>query len=412
MVWKQPNDDQKGQDPWNHKETKLDKINKNNKNSCAIKEFNNLFKFLKNCYKNFSSKHRISKTAQNPIIIIFIILVIFFVTSGFYTIKEAERGVITYCGQFSHLVKPGLNWRPLLLSTITPINVQEVKEVMSSGIILTADENFIQTEINVQYRITNPRQYLFSVIGIENSLQQVVDSALRTIIGHFTLDHILMEGHALISTDLKKEIEVIIAPYNMGITILDVNFQKLCPPEVVKKFFNKVILAKEHRKNYIKSAELYANKVISAANGQKKRILEKAKMHRLKLILKSEGEIVKFLKILPIYKSSKTIVSKRLYLESMEKIFNHTSKILISSNNNNKILFLLDKSILNKQISLQSRHSSHSSKKNILYSMPTLNKDNNFVVDSTSKHKNIMEQRKLHAFRINNLREGRKLNNE
>ncbi|ELL95890.1 FtsH protease regulator HflK [Salmonella enterica subsp. enterica serovar Enteritidis str. SE30663] len=90
-------------------------------------------------------------------------VVIIWAASGFYTIKEAERGVVTRFGKFSHLVEPGLNWKPTFIDDVTPVNVEAVRELAASGVMLTSDENVVRVEMNVQYRVTDPQKYLFSV---------------------------------------------------------------------------------------------------------------------------------------------------------------------------------------------------------------------------------------------------------
>lgn len=151
--------------------------------------------------------------------------VIIWAASGFYTIKEAERGVVTRFGKFSHLVEPGLNWKPTFIDNVQAVNVESVRELAASGVMLTSDENVVRVEMNVQYRVTDPERYLFSVTSADDSLRQATDSALRGVIGKYTMDRILTEGRTVIRSDTQRELEETIRPYNMGITLLDVNFQ-------------------------------------------------------------------------------------------------------------------------------------------------------------------------------------------
>ncbi len=109
--------------------------------------------------------------------------VVIWAASGFYTIKEAERGVVTRFGKFSHLVEPGLNWKPTFIDDVPAVNVESVRELAASGVMLTSDENVVRVEMNVQYRVTDPERYLFSVTSADDSLRQATDSALRGVIG-------------------------------------------------------------------------------------------------------------------------------------------------------------------------------------------------------------------------------------
>src|SRR5688572_30127596 len=97
-------------------------------------------------------------------------VVVIWAATGFYTIKEAERGVVTRFGKFSHLVEPGLNWKPTFIDQVRAVNVESVRELAASGVMLTSDENVVRVEMNVQYRVTDPEAYLFSVANPDDSL--------------------------------------------------------------------------------------------------------------------------------------------------------------------------------------------------------------------------------------------------
>lgn len=147
-----------------------------------------------------------------------------------------------------------------------------MRELAASGVMLTSDENVVRVEMNVQYRVTNPEEYLFNVTNADDSLRQATDSALRAVIGKYTMDTILTEGRTVIRNDTQKVLEEIIRPYHMGITILDVNFRAARPPEEVKAAFDDAIAARENEQQYIREAEAYANEVQPRANGQAQRI--------------------------------------------------------------------------------------------------------------------------------------------
>ena len=121
--------------------------------------------------------------------------------SGFYTIKEAERGVTLRFGEFHSIVQPGLNWKPTFIDKVIPVNVEQVRELKTQGAMLTKDENMVTVEMTVQYRVQNPEKYLFSVSNADNSLGQATDSALRYVIGHMTMNDVLTTGRAVVRED-------------------------------------------------------------------------------------------------------------------------------------------------------------------------------------------------------------------
>ena len=267
-------------------------------------------------------------------------VVIIWAASGFYTIKEAERGVVTRFGKFSHLVEPGLNWKPTFIDDVTAVNVESVRELAASGVMLTSDENVVRVEMNVQYRVTDPERYLFSVTSADDSLRQATDSALRGVIGKYTMDRILTEGRTVIRSDTQRELEETIRPYNMGITLLDVNFQAARPPEEVKAAFDDAIAARENEQQYIREAEAYTNEVQPRANGQAQRILEEARAYKTQTILEAQGEVARFAKILPEYKAAPEITRERLYIETMEKVLSHTRKVLVNDSKGGNLMVL------------------------------------------------------------------------
>ena len=269
-------------------------------------------------------------------------VVIIWAATGFYTIKEAERGVVTRFGKFSHLVEPGLNWKPTFIDDVTAVNVESVRELAATGVMLTSDENVVRVEMNVQYRVTDPERYLFSVTSADDSLRQATDSALRGVIGKYTMDRILTEGRTVIRSDTQRELEETIRPYNMGITLLDVNFQAARPPEEVKAAFDDAIAARENEQQYIREAEAYTNEVQPRANGQAQRILEEARAYKTQTVLEAQGEVARFAKILPEYKAAPEITRERLYIETMEKVLGNTRKVLVNDKGGNLMVLPLD----------------------------------------------------------------------
>ena len=329
--------------------------------------------------------------------------VIIWAASGFYTIKEAERGVVTRFGKFSHLVEPGLNWKPTFIDNVQAVNVESVRELAASGVMLTSDENVVRVEINVQYRVTDPERYLFSVTSADDSLRQATDSALRGVIGKYTMDRILTEGRTVIRSDTQRELEETIRPYNMGITLLDVNFQTARPPEEVKAAFDDAIAARENEQQYIREAEAYTNEVQPRANGQAQRILEEARAYKTQTVLEAQGEVARFAKILPEYKAAPEITRERLYIETMEKVLSHTRKVLVNDKGSNLMVLPLDQMLKGAGAPAAKSDSSGASD---LLRLPPAASSNSASNASTSTGGTIMDQRRANAQRNDYQRQG------
>jgi membrane protease subunit HflK len=333
-------------------------------------------------------------------------VVVIWAASGFYTIKEAERGVVTRFGKFSHLVQPGLNWKPTFIDQVRPVNVESVRDLSASGVMLTSDENVVRVEMNVQYRVSDPAAYLFSVTDANDSLRQATDSALRGVIGKYTMDKILTEGRTIVRSDTQRVLEDTIRPYKMGITLLDVNFQAARPPEEVKAAFDDAIAARENEQQSIREAEAYANEVQPRANGAAQRLLENARAYQAQTVLEAQGEVARFAKLLPEYKAAPEITRERLYLETMEKVLSHTRKVLVADNKGNNNLMVLPLDQMLRGAGKSATEGSKDAGQNLLAPAPVSTPSSEASTSSSSSG-SIMDQRRANAQRSDNTRVGR-----
>ncbi|QNS14337.1 FtsH protease activity modulator HflK [Mannheimia bovis] len=263
--------------------------------------------------------------------------------SGFYTVQEAERGVVTRLGKLDNIVMPGLNWKPTFIDSVTRVNVERVSELNTSGSMLTQDENMVQVEMTVQYRVEDPAKYLFSVSNPDESLKQATDSALRYVIGHMTMDEILTTGRATVRERTWTTLREIIKTYDMGLLVTDVNFQYARPPEDVKAAFDDAIKAQEDEQRLIREAEAYARGEEPIARGQAQRTIEQAEAYKEAVVLNAKGEVERLSQLLPEYKASPELTRERLYIQTMEKVMKNTPKVVMDASGNNLNVLPFDK---------------------------------------------------------------------
>ncbi len=279
-------------------------------------------------------------------ILIFGILSVIWVISGFYTIKEAERGVVLRLGEYQDTVNPGLSWLPTFIDRVIPIDVSTVRSMPAQGSMLTQDENVVDVKMDIQYRIIEPRNYLFNVTNADDSLHQAVDSALRSVIGHTAMDDVITTGREVVRQSTRDNIEEIIDNYNMGIELVDVNFLSARPPEQVKEAFDDAIAAQEDEERYIREAEAYAREIEPTARGQVKRIEQDANAYKQQVVLKAQGEVARFNSLLPQYQAAPEVTRQRLYIETMEEVMSNTSKVVVDTEGSGNMIYLpLDKII-------------------------------------------------------------------
>lgn len=415
MAWNQPGNNGQDRDPWGSSNNQGGNSggNKGGRDK-GPPDLDDIFRKLSKKLGGFGGGKNDNSGGQNTpgrgagrlVGIVAVAAVVIWAASGFYTIKEAERGVVTRFGKFNHLEGPGLNWKPTFVDQVRTVNVETVRELAASGTMLTSDENVVRVEMNVQYRVTNPERYLFAVNNADDSLRQATDSALRGVIGRSTMDRILTEGRTVVRSETQRELEETIRPYDMGITLLDVNFQAARPPEEVKAAFDDAIAARENREQYVREAEAYANEVQPRANGQAQRILEEGRAYKTRVVLEAQGEVARFAKILPEYKAAPQITRERLYIETMERVLGQTRKVLVNDKGNNLMVLPLDQLMRGGQAN--SQRTTQDSSSNSLLRLPPASGSGERASGSTSfSPDDIMDQRRVNAQRSDSQREGR-----
>lgn len=269
--------------------------------------------------------------------------------SGFYTVREAEQAVVTRFGQFHAIKGAGLNWRPIFIDEYQKVDMNRLFDVNASGRMLTSDEKLVDIDsLNVKYRVIDARKYLFNVVDPNNSLSQATESALRGVIGRNELLSILSKGRDTVRIDTKKELENTISLYDMGIEIDNVSVQEVKPPREVQEAFDDAIAARENEQQLINEAREYRNRQLPLANGEAARITENAEAIRQNIILSAEGEVARFTKLLPEYRSNPEITKKRLYIETMERVLSNTRKIIMDSASNKLSVLPLDQLLKNE----------------------------------------------------------------
>ncbi len=293
--------------------------------------------------------------------IIAVLAIAVWVFSGFYTIGEAERGVVLRLGKYDRVVDPGLNWRPRFVDEVTAVNVQAIRSLRSSGLMLTKDENVVTVAMDVQYRIADPYKYLYVVTNADDSLSQATDSALRAVIGDSLMDSILTSGRQQIRQSTQETLNDIVDAYDMGIVIVDVNFQSARPPEQVKDAFDDAIAAREDEERFEREAEAYRNDILPKATGRAERLKKEALGYSERVVNEALGQVAQFEKLLPEYQAAPEVTRNRLYLDTMEEVYSSTSKVLIDSESSGNLLYLPIDKLAGQEGQTQTKRKSKSS---------------------------------------------------
>ena len=288
---------------------------------------------------------------------LFVALVIWLLT-GIYIVGPDEVGVIRTFGALTRVTQSGLNWKfPAPIEIANTPKVTEVKRieigfrslkngqyrtVEKESLMLTGDENIVDAEMIVQYKIKDPVKYLFRIVEPELTVREAAEASLRTVVGRNRIDETLTTGKFTIQEETKMQLQTILDKYNSGIHVVAVQLQDVSPPKEVIGAFKDVASAKEDKNRMINQAEGYRNDVIPKARGEAEAMIRDAEGFKESRIKRAEGDAVKFTTILKEYNKAKNITEKRLYLETMEKVLPDIEKIIIPDKNSGNMLNLLN----------------------------------------------------------------------
>jgi len=291
-----------------------------------------------------------------------LVLVVWLLT-GIYIVRPGEQGVVRRFGEAVRITEPGPHYRiPWPIEKVDKPKVQQVRRIeigfatISPGpparyqfhpeesLMLTADEQIIDAQIIVQYKIKDATEYLFNVKNLEGpqgTIKDAAEVALRQVVGQRPIDDVLIEEKAPVEDDIRELLQEIIDKYEGGIQIKEVKLQTVQPPKEVAAAFSDVVSAKEDKERLIQEAEGYNEDVIPKARGQQRSMVLAAEAYKAERMKRAQGDAEKFLAVLQEYEKAKEVTRKRLYLEMMEKVLPGIKKFVIGSDVGDGVLKLL-----------------------------------------------------------------------
>jgi membrane protease subunit HflK len=277
--------------------------------------------------------------------------------SGFYIVQEGQAAAILRFGEFRSMVETaGFKWRlPYPVETAELVDVQRLRQVEvgyrtnvknkvpRESLILTGDQAIVDLQFAVQYRITDPKAYLFNNNpggAPEELVRQAAETAMRETIGRTSIDSVLYEEKEAVARDALKLAQSIADRYRAGIGIVDLTIQQAQPPEQVQAAFEDANKAAQDRERLINEGRAYANDVIPKARGTAGRLQQEAEGYKQRTIATAEGDASRFRLVLTEYRKAPEVTRERLYLETMQQIFANTSKVYVDSRSNSNLLYL------------------------------------------------------------------------
>ncbi|HEX7012226.1 MAG TPA: FtsH protease activity modulator HflK [Steroidobacteraceae bacterium] len=278
---------------------------------------------------------------------IVLVLLAIWAFTGLYQLDAAERALILRFGRHVDTTGPGLHWHlPWPIETKQIVNVQTIESFTEQTRMLTADENLVDINLEVQFRRADEEAYAFNVLRPDDTLKEVAESAIREVIGRSKLDAVLESGRQDIVADTKELIQRTLDQYKSGIEVTTVNLQDVRVPSEVGPAQADAIKAREDKDRASLAAQAYANDRIPRARGDAVRQIQDAQAYRARKIDEAQGEAQRFLQLLEEYERAPAVTRERLYLETLEEILRSSKKVVIDTEGSGNLLYLpIDKLI-------------------------------------------------------------------
>ena len=279
------------------------------------------------------------------------VVAVVWILSGIYVIQPAQAGVVTQFGAYVSTTPPGPHWHlPWPFQSVEKVDVEEVRSArLTNQQILTQDENIVDIDLAVQYNIKSAENYLFNVRGPDRTLEEVVESAVREVIGATPLESVLTTGRDEVWNTTAASLQEVLDAYNSGIFVTAVNLERAQPPEQVQAAFSDAIKAREDKERTINEARAYSNQVLPRARGDSQRALEESEAYKTRVEQAALGESERFLSLLTEYKKAPEVTRERLYLEAMETVMSRTSKVLVGGDGGNSLMYLPIDQLVNQR---------------------------------------------------------------
>lgn len=284
------------------------------------------------------------------LVVFAVVALLLWAASGFYKVDEQERGIVLRFGKIHNVAPPGLRWRiPFPVDVVELVNVTQTERTTYEAAMLTQDENIVDVELIVQYRRADPEAFLFNVRTAEETLDDVIRSAIREVIGKSNLDYIITEGRADVALRTKEIIQATLDAYGTGLQVYEVNLQDANFPGQVEASVQDAIKAREDSERMVLEAQAYSNDIIPRAQGAASRQIEDSKAYKARVIADAQGESSRFDQIRTEYERAPEVTRQRIYLETMESIYASSTKVLLDTEGDGSLIYLpLDKLMDNR----------------------------------------------------------------
>jgi membrane protease subunit HflK len=260
--------------------------------------------------------------------------------SGVYAVQGNEEAVITRFGAYDRSTGPGLGYHlpapiesveKVRLTDLRVVNIggQDAEDRLDESQMLTADENIVDLDFTVQWRVGDADKYLFNVAEPEATVKMVAESAMREVVGKTALDPIISTGRGRVQQQTQALMQSVLDGYNSGVQVVEVQIRNANPPREVIQAFREVASASQDAESSINEANTYRNRVVNEAKGDGARIRQASEGYRERVVREAEGSASRFNQVYAEYSQAPNVTRDRIYLETMERVLRQSNKVIV-----------------------------------------------------------------------------------
>lgn len=300
--------------------------------------------------------------APNTMILVgfWVLIVLLFLWTGIYTVPAEAVGVVQRFGGYLKTVEPGLQFKiPYGVDAVTIVRIkrqlkmefgfhaggtdatnphQDSKEPELEKAMVTGDLNAALVEFVVQYRIANPRDYLFAVRDPEDTMRAAAEAVMREIIGDRTVDEVITIGRQEIESMARINLQKLAQSYTLGLEIDTVQLKNVNPPREVQSSFDEVNQAQQEKQRAINVANGAYNQAVPRARGTAEKVIAEAQGYAIQRVNEAEGDAQRFTALLAEYQRAPAILRQRLYLETMIQVLPTLERKIIVDDKGQQVL--------------------------------------------------------------------------
>ncbi|TWT84697.1 Modulator of FtsH protease HflK [Planctomycetes bacterium CA13] len=288
-------------------------------------------------------------------------LLVIFAYTSIYTVQAESQGVVLRFGKYVKTVDPGLRFKiPFGIDRVSVVPVKrQLKQEFGFGTegaldatqfsseqeeersMVTGDLNAATVEWIIQYRIREPQLFLFEVHNPGDTLRDISESVMRTVVGDRTVDEVITVGRQEIEADALTQLQEVVNKYRLGLSIDQVQLKNVNPPLPVQPSFNEVNQAQQEREKMINVANGEYNKVVPRASGEAEQKIQAAEGYALKRVNEAAGDVSRFNAVLTEFLKAPEVTKRRIYIETMQEVVPNLGKKIIIDEEASQILPLL-----------------------------------------------------------------------